>query len=115
MKLQSQERRDRDESGTSPVQVSRPNVDDRSRRPDDNHANKSPKTNKEETAIERGDPLCSEIPEWMRIAESLDGAKDVVPAAQSTAGIQKEDYAANATTELAAVKRGYAVANGGGL
>ena len=35
----------------------------------------------------------------MRIAESLDGAKDVVPAA----------------TELAAVKRGHAVANGGGL
>ena len=54
----------------------------------------------------------------MRIAESLDGAKDVVPAAhtigvenqedmnyagKSTAGVQKEDYAANATTELAAV------------
>ena len=43
---QSQERRDRDESGISPVQVSRPNVDDRSGRPDDNQANKILKTNK---------------------------------------------------------------------
>ena len=50
---QSQERRNRNESDISPVQVLRPNVDDRSGRPDDNQANKSPKTNKEETTIER--------------------------------------------------------------
>ena len=32
-------------------------------------ANKTPKTNKKETTIERGDPLCSddsEIPEWLQ-------------------------------------------------
>ena len=40
---QSQERRDRDESGISPVQVSRPNVDDRSGRPDDKQTNKTQK------------------------------------------------------------------------
>ena len=27
---------------------------------------KNPKTNKKETTIERGDPLCSEIPEWLQ-------------------------------------------------
>ena len=44
-------------------------VDDRSGRPDETQANKNPKTNKKETAIERGDPLCSddsEIPEWLQ-------------------------------------------------
>ena len=37
--------------------------------PDDTKANKTPKTNKKETTIERGDPLCSddsEIPEWLQ-------------------------------------------------
>ena len=60
--IQSQERGDRIESDISPVQVSNP-VDDRSGRPDDTQANKTPKTNKKETTIERSDPLCSEIPE----------------------------------------------------
>ena len=41
-------------------------VDDRSGRPDDTQANKHPKTNKKETTIERGDPLCSEIPERLQ-------------------------------------------------
>ena len=38
-------------------------------RPDETQANKIPKTNKKETTIERGDPLCSdnsEIPEWLQ-------------------------------------------------
>ena len=44
-------------------------VDDRSGKPDETQANKIPKTNKKETTIERGNPLCSddsEIPEWMQ-------------------------------------------------
>ena len=53
----------------SPVPVSI-SVDDRSGQPDDEtQANKIPKTNKKETPIERGNPLCSddpEIPEWLQ-------------------------------------------------
>ena len=53
----------------SPVPVS-DSVDDRSGQPDDEtQANKIPKTNKKETTIERGNPLCSddpEIPEWLQ-------------------------------------------------
>ena len=45
-------------------------VDDRSGKPDDEtQANETPKTNKKETTIERGNPLCSddpEIPEWLQ-------------------------------------------------
>ena len=70
--IQSQERGDRIESDTSPVQVSN-SVDDRSRRPDDAQANKPPKTNKKEPKMERGNPLLtdsvrvsSEIPEWLQ-------------------------------------------------
>ena len=53
----------------SPVPVSN-SVDDRSGQPDDEtQANETPKTNKKETTIERGNPLCSddpEIPEWLQ-------------------------------------------------
>ena len=63
--IQIREREDRIESDISPVQVSN-SVDDRSGRPDDNQANKTQKTNEEETTIERGDPLYSEIPEWLQ-------------------------------------------------
>ena len=53
----------------SPVPVSN-SVDDRSGQPDnETQANKNPKTNKKETTIERGNPLCSddpEIPEWLQ-------------------------------------------------
>ena len=53
----------------SPVPVSH-SVDDRSGQPDDEtQANETPKTNKKETTIERGNPLCSddsEIPEWLQ-------------------------------------------------
>ena len=55
-------------SDISPVPVSK-FVDDSSGRPDDNQANKTPKTNKKETTIARGDPLSSdnsEIPEWLQ-------------------------------------------------
>ena len=61
------------ESGTSPMPVSIPNVDDRTVQPVVDHANqKFPKPNKMETKIER-DPLfadsshaSSEIPEWLQ-------------------------------------------------
>ena len=53
----------------SPVPVSN-SVDDRSGQPDDEtQANETPKPNKKETTIERGNPLCSddpEIPEWLQ-------------------------------------------------
>ena len=63
--IQTREREDRIESDISPVQVSN-SVGDRSGRPDETQANKLPKTNKKETTIERGDPLYSEIPEWLQ-------------------------------------------------
>ena len=70
--IQSQERGDRIESDISPVQVSN-SVDDRSGRPDDTQANKTPKTNKKEPKMERSDPLLtdsvrvsSEILEWLQ-------------------------------------------------
>ena len=67
--IQTRERGDQIESDISPVQVSN-SVDDRSGRPDDEtEANETPKTNKKETTIERGNPLCSddpEIPEWLQ-------------------------------------------------
>ena len=52
----------------SPVPVSN-SVDDRSGQLEEIQANKIPKTNKKETTIERGNPLCSddpEIPEWLQ-------------------------------------------------
>ena len=52
-------------SDISPVQVST-SVDDRSGQPDETQANKIPKPNKKETTIERGNPLNSEIPEWLQ-------------------------------------------------
>ena len=67
--IQIRERDDATNSDISPVPVSN-SVDDRSGQPDDEtQANKTPKTNKKETTIERGNPLCSndpEIPEWLQ-------------------------------------------------
>ena len=67
--IQIREREDATNSDISPVPVSN-SVDDRSGQPDDEtQANKIPKTNKKETTIERGCPLCSddpEIPEWLQ-------------------------------------------------
>ena len=62
------EREDATNSDTSPVPVSEL-VDDGSGKPKEIQANKIPKPNKKETAIERGNPLCSdgpEIPEWLQ-------------------------------------------------
>ena len=41
-------------------------VDDRSGRPVKTQANNPPKPNKKETTIELGNPLYSEIPEWLQ-------------------------------------------------
>ena len=61
----TREREDRIESDISPVIVST-TVDDRSGRPVVDQANKTPKTNKKEKQTDRGDPLFSEIPEWLQ-------------------------------------------------
>ena len=63
--IQIREREDATVSDTSPVPVSN-FVDDGSGQPDETQANKIPKTNKKETTIERGNPLDSEIPEWLQ-------------------------------------------------
>ena len=62
---ETREREDRIESDISPVIVST-KVDDRSGQPVVNQANKIPKTLKKEPQIDRGNPLCSEIPEWLQ-------------------------------------------------
>ena len=58
---ETREREDRIESDISPVQVSN-SVGE----PDETQANQNPKTNKKEPKMERDDPLCSEIPEWLQ-------------------------------------------------
>ena len=61
----TREGEDRIESDISPVLVST-TVDDRSGKPEEIQANKNPQPNTNETTIERGDPLHSEIPEWLQ-------------------------------------------------
>ena len=63
--IQTREREDRIDSDISSVHVST-TVDDRSERPDNNQANKIPKPNKKKATIELGNPLYSEIPEWLQ-------------------------------------------------
>ena len=62
---ETREREDRIESDPSPVPVST-NVDDRSGQPVVDQANQNPKPKKKEPKMERDDPLCSEIPEWLQ-------------------------------------------------
>ena len=60
------EREDATNSDISPVPMSEL-VDDRSGKPVETQANETPKTNKKETTIERGNPCDdSEIPEWLQ-------------------------------------------------
>ena len=63
--IQTREREDRTENDISPVHVST-TVDDRSGRPDDTQANKTPKPNKKESKKEQSESLCSEIPVWLQ-------------------------------------------------
>ena len=64
--IQIRERKDGNSSDISPVQVSGL-VDDRSGQPEEIQAHKIPKKpNKKETTIARGNPLNSEIPEWLQ-------------------------------------------------
>ena len=62
---ETREREDRIESDISPVTVST-KVDDRSGQPVVNQANKIPKSHGKEPQINRGNPLCSEILEWLQ-------------------------------------------------
>ena len=64
--LSVREREDVTDSDISPVPVSQ-FVDDRSGKPEQTQANITPKTNKKETTIERGNPCADfEIPEWLQ-------------------------------------------------
>ena len=63
--IQVREREDATNSDISPVPMSNL-VDDGSGQPDEIQANKNLKTNIKETTIERGNPLNSEIPEWLQ-------------------------------------------------
>ena len=63
--IQIREREDGNNSDISPVPMSN-SVDDGSEQPDETQANKIQKTNKKETTIERGNPLDSEISEWLQ-------------------------------------------------
>ena len=59
------EKEDAPNSDISPVPVSEL-VDDGSGKPEEIQANKIPKPNKKETTMKRGNPLDSEIPEWLQ-------------------------------------------------
>ena len=63
--IQIREREDAPNSDISPVPVSNL-VDDGSGQAEEIQANKNPKTKKKKTAIERGNLLDSEIPEWLQ-------------------------------------------------
>ena len=63
--IQIREREDATNRDISPVPLSNL-VDDGSGQPDEIQANKNPKPNKKETAIERGNPSDSEILEWLQ-------------------------------------------------
>ena len=62
---ETRERDDQTESVTSPVPGSSFNVDDRSGQPSVNQAKKNQKPLKR-SHIDRGNPLCSDIPEWLQ-------------------------------------------------
>ena len=63
--IQIREREDGINSDISPVQVST-SVGDRSGQPDETQAIKIQKPNKKETTVEQGNPLYSEILEWLQ-------------------------------------------------
>ena len=85
------EREDAPNSDISPVPVSEL-VDDRTEKPVETQANQIPKTNKKETTIERGNPLDSEIPEWLQeFRENL--VDDEIPSlGGSHASFKGADY-----------------------
>ena len=66
---ETREREDLNGIDSHPVPVSSSHVEEMIERGDPLFApkpTKNPKPNKEETAIERGDTLCADIPEWLR-------------------------------------------------
>ena len=62
--IQVREREDATNSDISPVPMSK--LVDGSGQPEETQANKNQTPNKKETTIERGNPLDSEIPEWLQ-------------------------------------------------
>ena len=85
----------------SPVPVSN-SIDDRSGQPDDEtQANETPKPNKKETPIERGNPLCSddpEIPEWLQeFRENL--VDDEIPLQGGSHASSSHEASLEPTTE----------------
>ena len=84
------EREDVTNSDISPVPVSKL-VDDSSGQPEEIEANKNPKPNKKETTIERGNPLESEIPEWLQeFRENL--VDDEIPLQGGSHASSSHDY-----------------------
>ena len=65
---ETREREDLSGIDSHPVPVSSSNVEEMIERGDPllPKPTKNPKPNKDETTIERGDPLCSDIPEWLQ-------------------------------------------------
>ena len=95
--IQVREREDATNSDISPVPVSKL-VDDGSRQPEETQANKTPKTNKNETTIERRNPLDSEIPEWLQeFRENL--VDDEIPLQGSSHAISSHEVSLEPTTK----------------
>ena len=95
--IQIREREDGINSDISPVQMSN-SVGDRSGQPDENEANKTPKTNKNETTIELGNPLESEIPEWLQeLRENL--VDDEIPVHGDSHASSSHEVSSEPTTK----------------
>ena len=95
--IQIREREDGINSDTSPVPVSN-SVDDGSGQLDETQANKIPKPNKKETTRERGNPLDSEILEWLQeFRENL--VDDEIPVHRDSHAISSHEVSLEPTTK----------------
>ena len=91
------EREDAPNSDISPVPVSEL-VDDRSGKPEEIQASNNPKPNKKETAIERGNPCDSKIPEWLQeFRENL--VDDEIPLQQDSHASSSHEVSSEPTTK----------------
>ena len=95
--IQTREREDQNESDISPVPVST-TVDERSGRPDDNQANKNPKTKKKESKRKQSDPLCSEVLEWLQEFREM-FMDDEIPAHGDSHAISSHEVSLEPTFE----------------
>ena len=93
----TREREDGINSDISPVQVSN-SVGDRSGRPDETQANKTPKNHNKETTTERGNPSNSEIPERLQeFSENL--ADDEIPVHGDSHATSSREVSLEPTTK----------------